>query len=212
MEPSLLYEIIGYAASVLVAISLMMRSILKLRVINLAGSLFFTAYGLLIGAYPVAAVNFFIVIINLYYLRQMRTTQEYFRVLEVRSDSEYLQAFVDFYKDDIHTFQPGFHFKPEQDELALFIVRNMVPAGLLVGDMQPDGSLFIQLDYAIPGYRDLKTSRYVFQSQTSLLRERGIRKVFTQPGSASHDQYLRKIGFQEDTAPNGERMYSLNLT
>jgi hypothetical protein len=62
------YEIIGYIASILVAVSLMMSSILKLRVINLIGAACFTVYGLLIDAYPVAVVNFIIVLIDLYYL------------------------------------------------------------------------------------------------------------------------------------------------
>jgi|ERR1051325_4597590 hypothetical protein len=52
-----IYELIGYVASVLVAISLTMTSILRLRIINLTGSACFTLYGLLIGAYPVAIVN-----------------------------------------------------------------------------------------------------------------------------------------------------------
>ena len=71
MNPTLAYEIIGYIASALVAVSLMMSSILKLRVINLVGAALFTAYGLLIGAYPVAVMNLFIVLIDLYYLRDM---------------------------------------------------------------------------------------------------------------------------------------------
>ena len=49
----------------------MMSSILKLRVINLVGAALFTVYGLLIGAYPVAVMNLFIVLIDLYYLRDM---------------------------------------------------------------------------------------------------------------------------------------------
>jgi hypothetical protein len=66
----MIYEIIGYTASALVAISLMMSSIFKLRVINLIGAALFTLYGLLIGAYPVAVLNFTIVLIDLYYLRE----------------------------------------------------------------------------------------------------------------------------------------------
>ena len=38
--------------------------------INLIGALLFTAYGLIINAYPVAAVNAFIVLVNIYYLQQ----------------------------------------------------------------------------------------------------------------------------------------------
>jgi predicted ABC-type sugar transport system permease subunit len=71
------YELLGYSASVFVAISLMMRSVSKLRVINLVGATLFTIYGLMIGALPVAALNFFIVLVNLYYLQQfLRATPE----------------------------------------------------------------------------------------------------------------------------------------
>jgi len=63
-------EFLGYLASTLVAISLMMRSLTKLRVINLSGSLLFTIYGFSIGAYPVAALNAFIVLVNIFYLQK----------------------------------------------------------------------------------------------------------------------------------------------
>jgi hypothetical protein len=64
-------------ASVLVALSLTMRSLLKLRVINLAEAMLFTVYGLIIGALPVAALNFFIVLVNIYYLHQMFRTSTF---------------------------------------------------------------------------------------------------------------------------------------
>lgn len=70
MDTVMSFEMLGYLASVFVAVSLMMRSLKKLRVINLIGSLLFTAYGLIIGAYPVAVVNAFIVLVNIYYLQQ----------------------------------------------------------------------------------------------------------------------------------------------
>ena len=68
-----LYEVIGYAGSVFVAISLTMRSLLWLRVINLVGCVFFVVYGVAIGAWPVAGLNMFIVLVNLYYLLQHRS-------------------------------------------------------------------------------------------------------------------------------------------
>ena len=70
MDSLLSFEMLGYMASVFVAISLMMRSVTKLRVINLVGAVLFTAYGLVIAAYPVAVVNGFIVLVNIYYLQQ----------------------------------------------------------------------------------------------------------------------------------------------
>ena len=53
MELSLFYEMIGYMGSLLVAFSLTMKSLQKLRIGNMVGALFFITYGLLIGAFTV---------------------------------------------------------------------------------------------------------------------------------------------------------------
>ena len=87
-------ELIGYLGSILVAISLMMKSLLRLRVINLVGALFFTLYGLLLGAYPVAFLNGIIVCIDLYYLFQMWRQKDFLTFLEVSPQGKYLKAFV----------------------------------------------------------------------------------------------------------------------
>ena len=69
MDTLMSFEMLGYMASIFVAVSMMMRSLVKLRVINLIGAVLFTAYGLVIAAYPVAVVNGFIVLVNIYYLQ-----------------------------------------------------------------------------------------------------------------------------------------------
>ncbi|MCE9679307.1 hypothetical protein LZP69_08985 [Shewanella sp. AS1] len=68
MEAATIWEWVGYLASVVVAFSLMMANIKKLRWWNLIGAALFVAYGTAISAYPVALVNFFIVLIDAYYL------------------------------------------------------------------------------------------------------------------------------------------------
>lgn len=195
MESQQVLEIVGYVASVLVAVSLMMSSILKLRLINLAGSAAFVVYGALIGAYPVAVVNLLIVFINLYYLRQMLASREYFKLLRVRPDSEYLRAFLDFHAAEIQRFVPGFAYAPHGDQLAVFVLRDLVPAGLFIGETDGGGTLRVMLDFVIPQYRDFKTGRYVFQDQAAFFRERGIREIVSEAGSATHTQYLRRMGF-----------------
>ncbi|WP_294376682.1 YgjV family protein [uncultured Clostridium sp.] len=64
-------EYVGYAASILIGISMFMKNIVKLRFINLLGSLLFTFYGFTIKAYPVAIVNVIIVFTNIYYIYKM---------------------------------------------------------------------------------------------------------------------------------------------
>ena len=95
MELPVWVEIVGYVASILVAISLMLTSILRLRVINLFGSILFTIYGVLIQAYPVALINAVIIFINLYHLSKLLRLEEEFSVLKVGTDREYLRRFVD---------------------------------------------------------------------------------------------------------------------
>lgn len=207
MDSKMVLEIVGYVASVLVAVSLMMSSILRLRVINLVGSAAFTVYGVLIHAYPVAAVNGLIVLINLYYLRQMLGSREYFKLLRVQPDSEYLRYFLEFYRADIQRFLPGFTHAPAPDQLTFFVLRDMVPAGLFIGQKRGGGALCVVLDFVIPQFRDFKTGRYLFRDQAAFFRELGVTEILSEPGSREHTDYLRRMGF----AP-GEGMYRLPVS
>ncbi|WP_420126639.1 hypothetical protein [Longimicrobium sp.] len=200
MDRQLLYEVIGYVASALVAVSLMMSSILRLRLINLVGSAAFAVYGLLIHAYPVAAMNGFIVLINLFYLYRMLRTREYFRLLSVEPDSQYLRQFLHFYEREIHRFLPGFAYTPAADDLTVFVLRDMVPAGLFIGRREAGGTLCVTLDFVIPQYRDFKIGRYLFQEEREFFRSRGFREIESEPGNREHAAYLRRMGFAPGAA------------
>ena len=189
-------ELIGYLGSILVAISLMMRSLLRLRIINLVGALFFTIYGVLLGAYPVAFLNGLIVCIDLYYLIQMSRQKDFFTFLEVLPNSKYMNAFVEFYKDDILEIIPTYTHKAEEDLLCFFILRNMMPAGLFVAKVQGEEA-HIQLDYVIPNYRDFQVARFILEENAAFFLQRGICRFVSDGGSAIHQTYLEKMGFMK---------------
>lgn len=65
-------EWVGYAASFFVAVSLIMTSIVKLRILNTIGCALFVAYALLIGAYPVFITNAAIILINIWNLYRLK--------------------------------------------------------------------------------------------------------------------------------------------
>jgi GNAT superfamily N-acetyltransferase len=201
-------ELIGYIASALVAISLMMSSILRLRLINLLGSAAFTVYGALIGAYPVFAVNLFIVFINIYYLTRILRAKELFRLLEMHPDSAYLHLFLSFHAEQIRQFFPAFPSRPPRADLVVFVLRDMVPAGVLLGEVR-GATLDVHLDFVIPQYRDLKIGRYLFAEQASYFRERGIREIEAPAGADRHEAYLRRMGFTP--APEAPGRYRLAL-
>ena len=72
VENSNFIDFLGYFASVVVAISFLMKSIHKLRLINTLGAACFVIYALAIKAFPVALINFFIICINIYYLTRKK--------------------------------------------------------------------------------------------------------------------------------------------
>lgn len=187
-------ELIGYLGSILVAISLMMKSLLRLRIINLFGALFFTIYGVLLSAYPVAFLNGMIVCIDLYYLFQMWRQKDFFTFLEVSPEGKYLNAFLEFYRDDILEIIPTYRSTTGNDVLCFFILRDMMPAGLFIARVR-DEEAQIHLDYVTPNYRDFKVGRFIFEENAAFFRERGIRRFISDGGSPIHRKYLEKMGF-----------------
>lgn len=194
MDTRILLEAVGYLGSILVAISLMMKSLLRLRLINLVGASVFTLYGILIGAVPVVLLNGLIVGIDIYYLYQMWRQKDYFSLLEVNPEGAYLQQFLTYYAADINQFLPGFNHNPTQKDTALFILRNMVPAGLLLFTTEGETAT-VRIDFVIPGYRDFKIGNFLYEENAVFFANRDIRQVVSSPGNAVHQTYLRRMGF-----------------
>lgn len=194
-----LLELFGYCGSVLVAVSLMMKNILKLRWINLAGASVFSIYGLLVEAYPVFVLNGFIAVVDVYYLLQMYNQKNYFSLMEVNSENKFLNKFFEFHKTDILKFFPNFSLNKNDDQNYIFILRNLLPVGLIVYKKENSSEVHILLDYAIPDYRDLENAQYVYSSETEFFKGKGIKKIITESDVDAHKKYLLKIGFKQSS-------------
>lgn len=204
-------EIIGYAGSLLILISLTRASILQLRIIGLLGSAAFFVYGLLIAAYPIAIVNGAIVGVHVFFLRQLLSKkQEYFTSLELNPDSRYLKHFLDFHQSDIEAHHPGFIFQPRPDQVRAFVLRDMVPAGVFIGRTCPDRSVEVELDYVVPAYRDFKVAEYLYSDRSHVFAAGDRRRIWTRPGSDAHVDYFRKLGFIPGDV-DGERVLIADL-
>ncbi len=198
MEINIL-EWIGYAASVMIAISITMSSIVKFRILNLIGAGIFSLYGFLIGALPVGFMNLFIVVVDLYFLFQIFNTKEAFEILEVRPNDRYLIRFLQFNDKEIQRFFPGFEYKSELNDLSFFVLRDMQVAGLFLAHRQDDDVLRVRLDYVGPKYRDFKNGRYIYTRLRKYFSDHGITKVLAHAGSQNHLKYLKKLGFEEQS-------------
>ncbi|MDP3178720.1 MAG: hypothetical protein Q8M76_12515, partial [Spirochaetaceae bacterium] len=141
-------EIFGTAVSVVVAVSLTMRNIKRLRIINGIGAVGFAAYGAFIGSLPVLVLNAFIALIDLYYLVRMRATRDSFGSIEGDPVGwPYLEQFLDFYRKDIARYAPDFALDPGGLWSAEFILRDMVPVALVIFRKKVEGEVEIALDY-----------------------------------------------------------------
>ncbi len=189
-------EIVGYAASGLIAISLMMSSILRLRLINLIGASAFATYGLFIHAYPVAVLNSLIVAINIFHLRRMLTAKEYYQLLQVRPDSDFLRHFLKTYRADIQRIIPEFEYRPTEKQLTLFILRDCTPVGVFIAEHQSPETLRVVLDFVIPRYRNLHVGRFLFVEQVEFFRKLGVKEIVIQPRTKEFGAYLVEVGFE----------------
>ena len=195
MNSSLFYEFIGYMGSLLVAFSLTMKSLQKLRIINMLGALVFIIYGVLIGAIPVVFLNTLILAVNVYNMWQMWQQKDYFTLMQVRADSPYLGKFLEFYRNEISEFIPTYQFKPAEDQVVVFVLRNMLPVGLVI--VKPEGEeARIFLDFVIPGYRDFRAGKFLLEESAEFYRQMGIVCLSTAPGSKRHETYLKRMGFR----------------
>ena len=188
-------EWFGYMASVIVAVSLMMSSILKLRWYNLLGAALFSVYGFLIHAYPVAVLNGFIALADIYYLIRMYSTKEQFSIIRVSPNSEYLACLLKEYQADIQHLFPNFDFRLDEGRISFYVLRNLVPACVFIGRQTQEGTLEIELDFAVPAYRDFKPGAFIFSQNQPLFRELGFSRFVARSNDQTHDRYLRRMGF-----------------
>jgi len=63
-----MFDWIGYLASVLVAISITIKGGFYFRILNLAGSICFLVYGLIIRSFPVLIINVYSIGINIFHI------------------------------------------------------------------------------------------------------------------------------------------------
>jgi hypothetical protein len=197
-------EIVGYAASGLIAVSLMMSSLLRLRLINLVGAAAFATYGLLIQAYPVAVLNSVIVLVNLYHLRRMLRAKEFYQLLQVRPNSDFLRHFLKTYRADIQHIIPEFDYRPTERQLTIFILRECTPVGVLIAEHKSPETLRVALDFVIPRYRNLHIGRFLFVEQAEFFRQLGVKEIVVQPRTKEFGAYLVEVGFEPTDRKMGE--------
>jgi len=204
-----LIEWFGYLGSVLIALSLTMSSIIKLRWINLAGAAIFSAYGFIIGALPVAFLNGFIALVNIYFLIRLSSKKEALKLLQVNAENKILSEFLDYHKNEIAKLAPDFSFNISGSGHNYLILRNMDIAGVFIGKKENKNKLHVQLDFVAPKYRDFKLGDFVYSKDSDIFKDKEISEVTGKARTKAYRTYFERMGFekvQEDTQEAEYRM------
>lgn len=191
-------ELVGYVASALVVVSLAMTSVVRLRVISLAGSIAFVVYGALIDSIPIIVTNASIAVLNVWFLSRELGGRRDLGATIVPPDSPFLADFLTHHAPDISGFQP--EWRPADPvDFALVVNRDGLPAGVVLGVL--DGNhLAITLDYVLRAYRDSRIGRWLYGPGSQVFTAAGIERVSTAGGAESHRNYLQRVGFTHDPA------------
>ena len=187
-------ELMGYLSSVIVLISFLMSSVVKLRVINTIGCVIFVTYAILIRSYPTAFLNVCLICVNIYYLVKLTKSDKHYSLVEGKADDGFVQYFLNYNKEDIAVYFPGVNALNEAIDAAYVTYCNGTPAGILLGKKQEDGTLKIVLDYTTAEYRDCSVGVYLYEQLPSA----GVNKLVMAEPSEKHVGYLNKMGFVKE--------------
>ena len=194
MDTAMLIEIFGYIGSALVVISMLMSSIVKLRVINILGSIISGTYAIICGAFPLVLMNACLIAINVYNLYKLLKTEQQYDLVEGAAGDKYVEYFLDRNSADIKTYFPAFD-KNQAGSDAYYVCCDGAIAGVVLGTKKEDGTMDIVLDYTTQTYRDCSVAKYLHEH----LPAKGIHTLtFSQKSSEDHTSYLTKMGFVKE--------------
>lgn len=197
----------GYAASVVILVSLMMSSIIKLRWINLVGAVMFATFGFLIGSIPTGSLNLGIAIIDVYYLVRIYRSRDAMAIVPADPHSEYFKYLWRVNWPNIRKIFGDVEVGPE--DRAFFYLRNNVAAGILIGRTSDDHTFDITVDYVTPPYRDLRIGQHFITEGHVRTALPGVTRLHTTNFAPAHTTYLRRLGFTELPDAPGEFERSL---
>ena len=198
MDYKTFIELVGYAGSFLVIVSMLMTSVVKLRIINTVGSVIFATYAMCIHSYPTAAMQVCLITINIVSLYKLLNIKKEYTAIKLKNDDSFLNYFLKENLADIKKFFPELSENIPNDCLSYLVVCNSVPAGIFVCKVlsekneEPD-IVDVILDYTTPTYRDCSVGKYLYD----YLAQEGVSEFHANSFCETHTKYLKKMGFTQ---------------
>lgn len=191
--PNLFFDCIGYIGCILIILSFLTASDLKMRMLNVIGSLAFIIYGLALQVYPFALTGAFMIAVHLYRLLRTMNEEDLFTLIPVTGDEPFFQYFLSYHEADITRFFPDFNPQMSHD-MSFVICLNAIPVGIFLANQVSEYELEIVLDYAAPRYRDYSLGRFLYRQLTHI----GFHKAIFHGEYQKHIKYLKQMEFTKE--------------
>jgi hypothetical protein len=191
-------DAIGWAGSALLIWSLLQSRILRLRALNLVGSVILTYFNAVLRVWPMVGLNLILAGINTYYLvKLLRTRHDVatYSAVPVATDDDYLAHILKTHATDITRFNPTFRHETGPGHLAFLVVRADETVGVVLLHDLGNGVAQIDLDYVTPRFRDFTPAEFVYR-RSRLFTDRGFHTVVTPPDMVS--PYYDRLGFRRE--------------
>lgn len=186
-------ELFGYLGTLIVLISMLMTSILKLRIFNIIGSVISMIYSFICGAYPVVFLNLGLIVINAVQLIRSTKEKHVFNYISVNENDACLAHFIEYYSQDLKFFFPEWRHEILQNSEIYLIYTKAEPVGLFIGRRE-NNTMHIDIDYAVPKLRDNSLAKFLYKE----LSKDGITRFIAGKSTVSlHHKYLLRMGFKE---------------
>lgn len=193
MDSKILIEAIGYLGSALVVISMLMTSVVRLRVVNTVGSAIFMCYALIIGSYPTALMNLFLIAINIYQLIRLFRDQKQYDLVSADLNDGFIRYFLEKNTPDIREWFPDFSAEGLQADIVYLACCSSQPASLFLARSTAPGEAEVLLDYAAPVYRDTSAGRYLYDQ----LKRKGCKTLVFRAAAPKHVAYMESVGYKK---------------
>lgn len=201
-------EFILYVFAALLAAGISVELNKIIRQIHLLLCISVTAVSFYSGYIAAGIFCFGILAGDIYILSGIMNKNDLYSILQVRGSNEYLGAFIEYYKREIYHFSP--FYKRNPDSTCFLILNNIEVIGIFIVTVHDRKTLYIDLDFVIPSYRNNTVGKFLFYDNIGFFKDLGYDKIQTVCLNKYHEKYLLKMGFQEREI-KGERLFVKDL-
>ncbi|HBX50308.1 MAG: hypothetical protein A2275_09205 [Bacteroidetes bacterium RIFOXYA12_FULL_35_11] len=179
-----------------------------LRFLHLLALFIISFIGFIFEIYPPAIISTCLLAGDIYMFSKLFVAKNAYNILQVRSNNEYLNTFIEYYKREIYHYSP--FYKRNIESSCFLILNNIDVIGVFIVSVQNKKTLYINLDFVIPQYRDFSVGKYIYIENVQYFYNLGYEKILTVCLNETHKNYLIQMGFSEQEI-NGEKMFVKNL-